>query len=155
MQLSIAYLNDVHGYLEPHPELFYKGGKEIIETAGGFARIVSTIKNIRNNNNNTLLFDGGDTFHGTLPLIQSKGEAIIPVLNKMGFSAMVGHWDFAYGPQQLKNIASQLNYPIIGINVYKEDENLFLSPYIIIEVEDLKIAVIGICSNMESRILNY
>ena len=37
MQLSIAYINDVHGYLEPHPELFYKGGKEIIETAGGFA----------------------------------------------------------------------------------------------------------------------
>lgn len=148
MQLSIAHINDVHGYLEPHPELFYKGGKEIIETAGGFSRIVSIIKDIRKSNTNTLLFDGGDTFHGTLPLIQSKGEAIVPILNKMGFSAMVGHWDFAYGPQQLKNIASQLNYPILGINVYGEDNSLFLPPYIIKEVEDLKIAVIGICSNI-------
>ncbi len=148
MKLSIAYINDVLGYLEPHPELFYKGGKEIIETTGGFSRIVSIIKDIRNSNTNTLLFDGGDTFHGTLPLIRSKGEAIIPILNKMGFSAMVGHWDFAYGPQQLKNIASQLNYPILGINVYGEDNSLFLSPYIIIEVEDLKIALIGICSNI-------
>lgn len=148
MQLSIAYINDVHGYLEPHPELFYKGGKEIIETAGGFSRIVSIIKDIRKSNTNTLLFDGGDTFHGTLPLIHSKGEAIVPILNKMGFNAMVGHWDFAYGPQQLKNIVSQLNYPILGINVYGEDNSLFLPPYIIEEVEDLKIAVIGICSNI-------
>lgn len=126
MQLSIAYINDIQGYLEPHLELFYKGSKEIIETAGGFSRIVSIINDIRKRNSNTLLFDGGDTFHGTLPLIQSKGEAIIPILNKMGFSAMVGHWDFAYGPQQLKNIASQLNYPILGINVSGEVNSLFL-----------------------------
>ena len=148
MQLSIAYINDVHGYLEPHAELFYKGGKEIIETAGGYARIASIVKSIRNKNSNTLLFDGGDTFHGTLPLIESKGEAILPLLNKMGFSAMVGHWDFAYGPEQLKKLASQLNYPVLGINVYNEDDTLFLPPYIVMEVEDLKIAVIGICSNI-------
>ena len=148
MKLSIAYINDVHGYLEPHPELFYLGGKEIIETAGGYARIASLIKNIRKNNSNTLLFDGGDTFHGTLPLVQSKGEALIPILNKMGFNAMVGHWDFAYGPEQLKKLARELNYPVLGINVYKEDGSLFLPPYIITVVEDLKIAVIGICSNI-------
>ena len=148
MKLSIAYINDVHGYLEPHPELFYLGGKEIIETAGGYARIASLVKNIRKNNSNTLLFDGGDTFHGTLPVVQSKGEALIPILNKMGFNAMVGHWDFAYGPEQLKKLAGKLNYPVLGINVYKEDGSLFLPPYIITNVEDLKIAVIGICSNI-------
>ncbi len=148
MQLSITFLNDVHGYLEPHPELFYEGGKEITETAGGFAHIASVIKDIRNKSSHTLLFDGGDTFHGTLPLIQSKGEAIVPILNKLGFNAMVCHWDFAYGPKQLKNIASQLIYPILGINVYNDDGSLFFPPFIFKEVEDLKIAIIGICSNI-------
>lgn len=149
MKLSIAYLNDVHGYLEPHPELFYKAEKEIVETAGGYARIATIVNGIRNNNFNTLLFDGGDTFHGTLPLVQSKGEAILPILNKLGFSAMVGHWDFAYGPLQLKSLISQLNYPVLGINVYnKTDDTLFLPPYMMIQVEELKIAVIGICSNI-------
>ena len=148
MKLSIAYINDVHGYLEPHLELFYKNGKEITETAGGYARIATVIKEIRNSNTNTLLFDGGDTFHGTLPLVESKGEAVVPILNKLGFRAMVGHWDFAYGPAQLKKLASELNYPVLGINVYNEDCTLFLPPYIIIEVESLKIAVIGICSNI-------
>lgn len=148
MKLSIAYLNDVHGYLEPHPELFYRGEKEVVSTAGGYARIATKIKDIRKSSEHTLLFDGGDTFHGTLPLVQSKGEAILPILNQMGFSAMVGHWDFAYGPAQLKKLAAALNYPMLGINVYNEDGSLFLPPYLITQVADVKIAVIGICSNI-------
>ncbi|GAC1422715.1 MAG: hypothetical protein NVSMB67_19940 [Flavisolibacter sp.] len=148
MQLSIAYINDVHGYLEPHPELFYKEGNEIIETAGGYAKIATVIKRIQKANPNTICFDGGDTFHGTLPLIETKGEAIIPVLNKLNLSAMVGHWNFAYGPKQLKHLSSQLNYQVLGINVYNEDGRLFLIPYIIKEVENIKIGVIGVCSNI-------
>lgn len=148
MQLSIGYINDVHGYLQSHSELFYNGDKEIIQQAGGYARIATVFNNIKGENRNALFFDGGDTFHGTLPLVESKGEAIIPILNKLDFSAMVGHWDFAYGPQQLKNLASQLNYPVVGINVYNEDDTLFLSPYIIKEIDNVKIAVIGICSNI-------
>lgn len=151
MKLSLGYINDVHGYLEPHNDLFYKGAREIVKVAGGYARIASIFKNIQNENPNTLYFDGGDTFHGTLPLLHSKGEAIIPILNKLMFSAMVGHWDFAYGPQQLKELAAQLNYPVLGINVYNEDGSLFLQPYIIKQVEDVKIAIIGICSNIINK----
>ena len=148
MQLSIAYINDVHGYLEPHEELFYDGGKEITAMAGGYAALATVIKEIRKQTKNTLLFDGGDTFHGTLPLVQSKGEAILPVLNALNFDAMVGHWDFAYGPQQLKKLAAQITYPVLAINIYNDDGSLFLQPYIIKEVEDVKIAIIGICSNI-------
>ena len=148
MKLSIAYLNDVHGNLEPHPELFYKGEKELVSTAGGYARIATKMKDIRAKNKHTLLFDGGDTFHGSLPLVQSKGEAILPILNKIGFNAMVGHWDFAYGPEQLKKLAAALNYPVLGINIYNDDGSLFLPPYLLIEIEDIKIAIIGICSNI-------
>jgi len=148
MQLSIAYINDVHGYLEPHEELFYDGGKEVTAIAGGYAALATVIKELRKQTKNSLLFDGGDTFHGTLPLVQSKGEAIIPVLNALNFDAMVGHWDFAYGPQQLKKLAAQLTYPVLAINIYNDDGSLFLQPYIIKEVEDVKIAIIGICSNI-------
>lgn len=148
MQLSIAYINDVHGYLEPHEELFYDGGKEITAMAGGYAALATVIKEIRKQTKNTLLFDGGDTFHGTLPLVQSKGEAIIPDLNALNFDAMVGHWDFAYGPKQLKKLEAQLTYPVLAINVYNDDGSLFLHPYIIKKVEDVKIAIIGICSNI-------
>lgn len=61
---------------------------------------------------------------------------------------MVGHWDFAYGPQQLKHLLSKLSYPMLGINVYNEDGSRFLQPSITLQIENLKIGVIGICSNI-------
>lgn len=148
MKLSIGYLNDVHGYLEPHPELFFEGEEKLIRTAGGYARIMTLVKQMKAENPHTLVFDGGDTFHGTLPLIQSKGEAIMPLLKAFGFSAMVRHWDFAYGAEQLLKLQTGMAYPVLGINVYKKDAGLLLDPYIIIETGGLKIGVIGICSNI-------
>lgn len=61
---------------------------------------------------------------------------------------MVGHLDFAYGADLLKKLAGELNYPVLGINVYNSDNTLFLKPYILLKVDDVKIAVIGICSNI-------
>jgi sulfur-oxidizing protein SoxB len=151
MDLSIIYINDVHGYLEPHPELFYKGSEEILMQAGGYAQIASLINQIKSENEHTLIFDGGDTFHGTLPLVASEGEALVPVLNKLGVGAMVAHWDFGYGPAQLKKLSGMLNYPVLGINVYTDAGRLFLQPYVMITTGDVKIAVIGICCDIVDK----
>lgn len=148
MELSIGFINDVHGYLEPHPELFYCKDGEFIKTAGGYAKIASVFEKIRNENEHTLFFDGGDTFHGTLPVVASRGEVLIPILNELGFSAMVGHWDFAYKPEHLLALDKLLNYPVLGVNVYKDDGTLLLKPYSFIEIGNQKIAVIGICANI-------
>lgn len=145
MNLNILFLNDVHGYLEPHPELFYQGQKEILKEVGGYSRMAGYIQKIKKEKPNVLVFDGGDTFHGTLPLLDSKGEALVPVLKKMEIEAMVGHWDFAYGPDQVKNLVNQLKYPMLGINIYKKEGGLFLPPYIIKDISGLKIGIIGIC----------
>lgn len=148
MELSIGFINDVHGYLEPHPELFYNKNGEYVKTAGGYARIATIFERIKSENEHVLFFDGGDTFHGTLPVVSSKGEALIPILNQLGLSGMVGHWDFAYKPEHLLNLERQLDYPVLGINVYKEDGSLLLKPYSLIDMGGQKIAVIGICSNI-------
>lgn len=148
MELNLLYLNDVHGYLKPHGELFYDGKREYIETAGGYSRIAAMVKKYRRENNNMLLFDGGDTFHGTFPVVESKGGILLPILNKLSFDAMVGHWDFGYGPKQLKQLLAGLNYPMLGINVYNQDGSLFLKPILTIQAEDIKVGVIGICSDI-------
>ncbi|WP_092721924.1 bifunctional metallophosphatase/5'-nucleotidase [Hydrobacter penzbergensis] len=148
MKLSVLFFNDIHGYLQPHPELFYSGSEEVIKIAGGYARIAGYINDVRRQQENVLVFDGGDTFHGTFPVVQSKGEVVVPILNNIGIDAMVGHWDFAYGPQHLRHLSSQLNYPVLGMNVYNEAGSLFLPAYVIKEVNGYKIAVLGICSNI-------
>lgn len=148
MNLRIVYFNDVHGYIEPHPDLFYDGSRPVVREVGGYGRIAGYLQRIRSESPEALVFDGGDTFHGTLPLLDSEGEALVPVLRKMKVDAMVGHWDFAYGPRQLSHLASQLGYPVLGINVHKEDGTPFLPPYILKNVGGLKVAVIGICCNI-------
>lgn len=148
MKLSIAFINDVHGYLEPHPELFFTGNGNVVKTAGGYSRIQTLIKSIRKDNPHTLVFDGGDTFHGTLPVVESKGEVLIPILNKIKFDAMVGHWDFAFGPQQLLHLSGQLSYPFLGINVYNAEKQRLLKPYSMQQLGEIKVATIGICSNI-------
>jgi 5'-nucleotidase len=153
MKLNIVFINDVHGYLAPHSELFYDETGEVVETAGGYAHIAGLVEDIRKENPNTLLFDGGDTLHGTKPLVDSKGEAIIPILNALKPDALVGHWDFAYGPEQLQKINKQLNFPILGCNVFTEDGSNFLQPTELIEKEGVKIGVIGICAMIVDKVM--
>ena len=148
MKLSIVYFNDVHGYLQEHPEIFFQDEAEVVKNAGGYSRILSFIQSVRNENPHTLVFDGGDTFHGTYPVVQTNGEIVVPILNELGIAAMVGHWDFAYGSEQLEHLAAGLNYPVLGINVYKKDGQLLLPPYLLTQTGEIKIGIIGICSNI-------
>jgi hypothetical protein len=46
-RLTILQLNDLHGYLEPHPEAFRGRGKFDYRTCGGLARIASIFKRVR------------------------------------------------------------------------------------------------------------
>jgi len=153
MKLNVLFINDVHGYLAPHPELFYDETGEIIETAGGYARIASVVKAIREGNPNTLLFDGGDTLYGTKPIVASNGMAMVPILNALNIDALVGHWDFGYGPDQLEKINKQLDFPMLGCNVFTIDGDHFLQPTAMFEKEGVKIGVVGLCSMIIDKVM--
>ena len=146
MKLNLLFINDVHGYIAPHPELFYNESGEVIEMAGGYAYIAGLVDEIRKENPNTLLFDGGDSLHGTKPVVDSEGEMVVPILNAMKVNALVGHWDFAYGPKHLKEVGRELDFPILGCNVFTEDGSNFLEPTATYEIDGFKIGVIGICA---------
>lgn len=153
MILDILFINDVHGYIAPHNELFYDENGEYTAEAGGYARLYTKVEEIREANPNTLLFDGGDTFHGTKPIVDSRGRSMIPILNKMSFDAMTSHWDFAYGPEQFKNLTVQLNYPNLACNIYKPDGGLFTEPSKMFEVDNVKIGVIGISAMIVDKVM--
>lgn len=153
MKIDILFINDVHGYIAPHSELFYNENGEYIAEAGGYARLFTKVEEIRKSNPNTLLFDGGDTFHGTKPIVDSQGESMIPILNKMKFDAMTTHWDFAYGPQQLKRLTTQLSYPHLACNIFKPDGELFTEASKIFEIDELNIGVIGLSAVIVEKVM--
>ena len=97
-ELTILQMNDSHGYMDMHQELFWKSDHAIYRPAGGYARITNIFNEIKEKNKNNLILDCGDTIHGTYPIVKCKGKDLIPILNNLEFDAMTAHWEFAYGP---------------------------------------------------------
>lgn len=150
IDLTILQMNDTHGYLQEHWEHFNDGEGSKYIRCGGYSRIASYVKSIKQEKENNVLFlDGGDTFHGTYPVVKTKGEILIPLLNELGLDAMTAHWDFAYGPDRFYEILENLNYPMLAINCFdKQTDELIFSPYIIKEINNLKIGIIGIAATI-------
>ena len=154
-QLTLLQMNDTHGYIEEHWEQFRQGDEIKYSVVGGFARIHTYVQSVKNESNNPVLFfDGGDTFHGTYPVVKSKGLDIIPILNHMNLDAMTAHWEFAYGPAHFKNIVKQLDYPMLAINCYdKQTDELVFEPYTIKQAGDLKVGIIGIAATIVDKVM--
>jgi 2',3'-cyclic-nucleotide 2'-phosphodiesterase (5'-nucleotidase family) len=153
--VTVIQLNDLHGYLEPHQELFWKGDKPVFVEAGGVARIATLIEEARiENPGGVILLDNGDTIHGTYPVVETKGEVLQPILKQLGFDAWTAHWDFAYDVPYLKAYANDLDYPLLSINCYnKVDNRLIFNPYRIIERHGIRIAIIGIAATIVDKVM--
>ncbi|KAB7705254.1 bifunctional metallophosphatase/5'-nucleotidase [Bacillus aerolatus] len=145
-EVTIIQQNDTHGSIELHHELFWEGNGPQIHKAGGFSRIANYIKEVKKQKQNVLFFDGGDLFHGTAPLVSSRGEAILTALRMLPLDGFVpGNWEFAYGKEQLLSLTEQLSFPTLACNVKHEGSNEFVfSPYIIQELSGMKVGVIGL-----------
>lgn len=144
--LTLLFVADLHAQLESHPELFWSGGEERIEEAGGFARVAAAIAAIRDPRpDEVLVLDGGDTLQGSAAAALSEGRAVVPALNAIGFDlAVPGNWEVVYGPGVLRERVAEIEHPFVAANVRDAStgERLF-APYRIEKVSGVRVAVIG------------
>ena len=145
-RLTFLQLNDLHGYVEPHRELVRAPDGQRHATMGGLARIASVFDQVRRDTDGAVVaLDNGDTFHGTFPAVEGRGEGLVDLMNALAFDAMTVHWEYAYGPQRVRELASQLRYPVLAINVYRKDSGeLEFPPYRVVERAGLRVAIIGL-----------
>lgn len=112
---------------------------------GGMDRVATVVKSIRAARPDSILLDGGDTWHGSMTSFLTKGQDMVNVMNALGTEAMTSHWEWTYGTGRVKEIVeTQLNFPFLGANIFDAewDEPAF-EPYKIFEKGGLRIAVIG------------
>ena len=88
-RLTILQMNDSHGYLELHSELYWAGDKAVYRNAGGYARIATLFQKLRREHSAVIALDNGDTIHGTFLAVKSKGDAVVPVLNALAFNVAI------------------------------------------------------------------
>ncbi len=139
-ELSIIYDNDIHGRLDRLPQF-----KTLIDEA-------------RENTENLLVLNGGDIFlRGELQ--EEQGIPEMNILNAIGYDAWVlGNNDFRVptdggtteeGNEQIQNLIALAEFPTLCGNVTMEETGEVIDnvePYMIKEVGDLKIGIIGVTS---------
>lgn len=112
---------------------------------GGMDRVATVVKSIRAARPEALILDGGDTWHGSMTSLLTKGQDVVNVMNALGVEAMTSHWEWTLGTERVKEIVeTQLNFPFLGANIFDAewDEPAF-EPYTIFERGGVRIAVIG------------
>lgn len=152
--LTILQLNDLHGYLTPHPELFRLAPNDRFRSGGGVARIATLFQSIRREVDGALIaLDNGDTFHGTMPAVCTEGEALIGPMSALGLDGMTAHWEFAYGIERLKAIADRLPYPLLAANCQDDTGASPFPPFRIIERGGVTVGVIGLAAVIAGHLL--
>ena len=148
--ITILQLNDLHGYLEPHPELVWTPNGATFPRLGGLARIKTLFDQVRVERPGSFLaFDNGDTFHGTHTAVSTKGEALIPAMNGLGLAAMTAHWEFAWGPDHVEKMVQKLDYPLLAANCYRTSDGSRPFPATLMcEASGLRIGVIGLAATI-------
>lgn len=131
--ITILHTNDTHAHVVAN-------GKEM-----GFAKLAGIIDQYRASNPNLLLLDAGDTVHGTTFATLVNGESIVKVINKLRYDAMVpGNHEFNYGWKHLIELSREIQFPVLSANIKQTDGTRLFKPYVIKEVDGVKIGIIGL-----------
>ncbi len=111
---------------------------------GGMDRIATIVKAIRAARPEALVLDGGDTWHGSMTSLLTKGQDMVDVMNALGVDAMTSHWEWTFGTARVKEIVEGLPFPFLGQNIFEAEWNEpAFEPYTMFERGGARIAVIG------------
>jgi 5'-nucleotidase len=132
--LTLLHTNDMHGF-------FVEGTYDGM----GAAKMATYFKMMEAENPNTLILDAGDATQGANLVTLSKGEKAFDILNALGYDAMAtGNHEFDYDQAQLLSNVALADFPVLAANIKNADGSDFLTPYVIKEVDGLKVAIFGL-----------
>ena len=136
--LTVLYTNDGWGYTEPcacDPSM------------GGLARRAAYIKSVREERQNVLLVDAGDSLL-TLQRLEDleQGTLLVAAFNWMGYDAVaLGGMDFRMGLDVLREQIMVAEFPVLSANTLDPQTEDFLGEdFVILEKAGHRIAVIGL-----------
>lgn len=144
--ITILQTADIHAYLNPHNELFVENGSIVFREAGGLAHIKTLVDGIRSQNQDaTILVDGGDLYQGSGESVRSLGSIFPPIVRAMDYDLLIpGNWEVVYGKDVMMNLMNDYQTNVIVANMYDEasGEPLF-PPYWVTEKKGVKIGFIA------------
>ncbi len=113
---------------------------------GGLDRTATLIKSIRaeRGEDKVLLLDGGDTWQGSYTSLKTNGADMVRAMRTLRPDAMVGHWEFTFGKERLRELIAEMGYPFLGGNVFDTEwEEPVFDSKAYFEKGGIRVAVIG------------
>lgn len=149
-KISILITTDIHSQLNTHDEFFWENNTAVYKKRGGMAVLKTMIESFRKQNPaNTILYDGGDFFHGHAVASLTEGEALIPIFNNLNYDLMLpGNWEVVYKKKKMLYDLGHVNAAKICANMWHkttdaDNGELVYPPYWIKYIGGVKIGVIG------------
>ena len=160
-RVRIISTNDIHAYMRPvyyrymdqmrpwgmqPAEGSYVAKARLEGKVGGMAHVATVIDRLRSEvAGKALVVDSGDTWHGSGLSLFDRGESVVKVMNAIGYDAMVpGNWEYFFSREQFMKLIEQADFPVVAYNLTDKDwDEPVLEQYVIKQVGDLEIAIIG------------
>ena len=144
-EVTILHWNDFHARNMPYSITKKDStGENKKIFVGGTASLLGYVNKYRDNK--SLLLNGGDEYQGTPISSITKGFSQIQLLDLFNIDAFVlGNHDFDYGMYTLDSALKLANYKYLSANLYyKDKKRTFGKPFIIKEINGVKIGIIGV-----------
>ncbi|KAG5676388.1 hypothetical protein PVAND_006228 [Polypedilum vanderplanki] len=145
--LSIIHINDFHARFDETNNQSNDCKPEIEECIGGYARVVTTVKELLKTRENPLYLNAGDNFQGTLWYNIGRWNVTNQFLNMLPADAQtIGNHDFDHGVEGVIPFLNRTLTPVVIANVDDSNEPSFQGMYkksIIITKYGRKIGIIG------------
>jgi sulfur-oxidizing protein SoxB len=145
-KITLLHTTDIHGQINVHDEFFMEEGKPVFKKRGGFAHLKTMVNELRKQNPNTLLLDGGDCFQGSGIAALTQGQAIIPLMNNLNYDLVLpGNWEVVYGKKMMIKDLGGYNARKLCANMFDDAAagDLLFPPYSIFYIAGIKIGFIG------------
>lgn len=147
--IQILHTNDTHSHLNHAIHDKQTGGVERLKT------LIDQYKTLMNDAGiKTIVLDAGDFSEGNLYYMAEKGRSTFNVHNQMGYDVgILGNHDYLMGTNELNRLLGEfdLRFHLLAANIEPSAEHTHLQqkikPYAELEVDGLKIGILGLTTN--------
>lgn len=136
VRVEVISFNDFHGAIESQSEV-------------GASKFAYAIKQW--SNSNTLIVSAGDNYNGEALSNLLYGKPVSNIFKEIGVDvSAVGNHEFDWGLDKIQGWQKDMNASFVSANIFYSNGKELFKPYIIKEVNGIKVAFIGL-TTQEAR----
>lgn len=146
VDLVIVSTTDVHGRLRAWD--YYANRPDSAHSLAAAATVIDSVRSA--NPGRVILVDAGDLLQGNpLDYVAARVQPdqphpVIAAMNAMAYdAAAIGNHEFNYGVPTLERATTQAHFPFLAANAYTVDGKRAFRPWVMLERDGIKVAVVG------------